>query len=103
MKSLSCLAGCCLMALALTACSTAQETAQGGTTFCFNCHSETSPLGIKIKWAEAGYANSVHYGGQVERDYTQTLFGGCPPFIQPIAASCTGQGGMHSGPANGNV
>ena len=55
---LSC--GLVVLVLVLSACSSAQSTAQTGTTFCFNCHSETSPLGLKILWAESGYALSVH-------------------------------------------
>ena len=71
----------CLVVLGLSACGSAREQAQTGTNFCFNCHSETSALGIKIKWAEAGYDNSVHFRGQVERDYAQVAaVGGCPPF-----------------------
>jgi len=98
----SCLLAC-LVALGSTACSTARDRAQTGTTYCLNCHSETSALGIKIKWAEAGYEESVHAKGQVERIYTQTLQGGCPPFVQATAATCTGQGGTHSGDTRGNV
>ena len=106
MKSFPRIASCCLVAVALSACSTARDsnpTAQAGTTFCFNCHSETSALGLKILWAQAGYATSVHSQGQVERDYSQVLAGGCPPFVQATAATCTAQGGTHGGTAGGNV
>ncbi len=110
MKSVLAFASCSLIALGLTACGSARDTGAAGTAFCFNCHSETSALGIKIKWAEAGYANSVHYGGQVERDYAQVAAtGGCPPFVQSVADTCTnppnlpGQGGTHSGASAGNI
>ncbi len=104
MRSALSFASCGLVVLGLSACGSARDSAQTGTNFCFNCHSETSALGIKIKWAEAGYANSVHFGGQVERDYIQVnAIGGCPPFVQATAATCTAQGGTHSGAAGGNV
>ncbi len=95
MKPASSLVACCLVALGLTACGSARDTGAAGTAFCFNCHSETSALGIKIKWAEAGYANSVHYGGQVERDYSLLpAMGGCPPFTVAAAnTTCVANGG----------
>ena len=99
---LSC--GLVVLVLVLSACSSAQSTAQTGTTFCFNCHSETSPLGLKILWAESGYALSVHQGGQVARIYVQVAAaGGCPSFVQATAATCTGAGGTHSGASGGNI
>jgi decaheme cytochrome c component MtrC/MtrF-like protein len=63
---------CCLVVLALAACGSQREnaTAQQGNTFCFNCHSETTALGKKILWAQAGFEESVHAKGQVERIYT---------------------------------
>ncbi len=106
MRSALSFVSCCVVVLGLAACGKARDTADatGGSGQCFNCHSETTTLGIKIKWAEAGYANSVHYGGQVERIYTQlAATGGCPPFVQATAATCTGQGGTHSGAAAGNI
>lgn len=107
MKSFPRIASCCLVAVALSACSTARDsnpTAQAGTTFCFNCHSETSALGIKISWAEAGYALSVHQGGQVARIYVQVAASGaCLPFVQATAATCTNAGGTHSGASGGNI
>ena len=63
MKSLSSFVICCLVVLGLTACSKVREEAQGGTAWCFTCHSETTALGIKIKWAEAGYEESRHGAG----------------------------------------
>jgi hypothetical protein len=102
MRSVSSFASC-LLVLALAACGRARETSSSGSATCFGCHSETTQLGIKIKWAEAGYDNSVHAHGQVERIYTQSLNGGCPPFVQATAATCTGQGGTHGGAAGGNV
>ncbi|HEX7488247.1 MAG TPA: hypothetical protein VF341_05035, partial [Anaeromyxobacteraceae bacterium] len=85
----------CLAVLGLSACGSAREQAQTGTNFCFNCHSETSALGIKISWAQAGYANSVHFGGQVERDYAQVAgMGVCPPFAVAAGnATCVAGGG----------
>jgi hypothetical protein len=104
MRSPLSFASCGLVVLALSACSSARDPAQTGTTFCFNCHSETSALGIKISWAEAGYALSVHQGGQVARIYVQVAaVGGCPPFVQATAATCTGAGGTHSGASGGNI
>lgn len=103
MKSVLSFVSCCLVVLGLSACGKARDSSQGGTAFCFNCHSETSALGIKIKWAEAGYDFSVHKGGQVERVYLQIpATGACPPFIQATAATCTGQGGSHNA-AGGNI
>jgi hypothetical protein len=65
----------------LTACGTARDDDESGSAFCFGCHSETSELGKKIEWAQAGYDYSVHKNGQVERDYTQiTTAGDCTPF-----------------------
>jgi hypothetical protein len=87
----------CLAVLGLSACGSAREQAQTGTNFCFNCHSETSALGIKIKWAEAGYAESRHGVGALNVDTAPTpppsTGGICPPFVQPTAATCTGNGG----------
>jgi len=93
-SALSFMSGC-LVVLGLSACGSAQDPAQTGTNFCFNCHSETSAIGIKIKWAEAGYDNSVHFRGQVERDYAQlNAIGGCPPFAFAAAnATCAAGGG----------
>lgn len=103
MRSVSSFASCCLLVLALAACGKARDTDSGGSAWCFDCHSETTALGSKIKWAQAGYDNSVHWGGQVERLYAQSLNGACPPFIQATAGNCTSQGGTHSGGSNGNV
>jgi hypothetical protein len=103
MKTVVLFAWCGLVALGATACSKARDTGTG-TAFCFNCHSETTALGKKIKWAEAGYATSVHSEGQVERVYTQlSPQGGCPAFVQATAATCTNNGGSHSGAAGGNI
>jgi hypothetical protein len=100
MKSFSSITSCCLVAAMLGACSSANTTSsqqsQSGTTFCFNCHSETSDLGKKILWAQAGYATSVHSQGQVARIYSQVVAGGCPPFVPATPANCTAQNGTLS-------
>src|SRR5512133_3353311 len=84
----------CLFALGLTACSTAREDTQSssGNTFCFGCHSETSDLGKKILWAQAGYEHSVHKNGQVERIYVEVTPppGGCAPFPTGVCFVPTG-------------
>ena len=82
MKSFLSFLSSCLLVLGLTACGTARDDADGGSTFCFGCHSETSELGKKISWAEAGYDNSVHKNGQIGRLYAEipTPTGGCAPW-----------------------
>jgi len=72
----------CLLILGLAGCGTARDSAEEGSTFCFGCHSETSELGKKISWAEAGYDLSVHKNGQIGRIYEQitTTPGACAPF-----------------------
>lgn len=88
----------CLVVLGLSACSSSRETAQTGTNFCFNCHSETSALGIKIKWAEAGYQESRHGVGAlnpITAPVPPSATGGiCPPFAVAAAnATCAANGG----------
>ncbi len=84
----------CLAVLGLSACGSAREQAQTGTNFCFNCHSETSALGIKIKWAEAGYAESRHGVGALNVDTAAvpppSTGGICPPFA---GGACAANGG----------
>jgi hypothetical protein len=77
----------CLFVLGLAACGTAQTSSQdtAGNTFCFGCHSETSDLGKKILWAQAGYGHSVHLNGQIDRIYVSVplpagVAGSCAPF-----------------------
>lgn len=95
----------CLVVLTVSACSSSNTSQTSeGSSFCFGCHSETTALGQKILWAQTGYEESVHAKGQVARIYTQlAASGGCPPFVQATAATCTGQGGTHSGAASGNI
>lgn len=106
MKNASSFLTLCLVAFGVAACSSSRDTATTaqGSQFCFECHSETSTLGQKISWAQAGYDLSVHKNGQVGRLYSQlNATGGCPPFVQATAATCTGQGGTHSGASAGNI
>ncbi len=88
MKSCLSFLSSCLLILGLAGCGTARDSAQEGSTFCFGCHSETSELGKKIKWAEAGYDLSVHKNGQVGRIYTPVTMatGACAPW--PDAPGC---------------
>ncbi len=87
MKSFLSFLSSCLLVLGLSACGTARDSTDGGSTFCFGCHSETSELGKKISWAEAGYDHSVHKNGQIGRIYAEipTPPGGCAPWP---AADC---------------
>ncbi len=71
MKSVLSFLSSCLLVLGLTACGTARDESAAGNTFCFGCHSETTELGQKILWAEAGYDHSVHKNGQVGRIFTE--------------------------------
>ncbi len=78
-----------LLALLLAACGDSNnDNAQAGTTFCFNCHSETTALGQKILWAQAGFEESVHAKGQIERLYTQLAPSGATvggTYFAPVA------------------
>ncbi len=79
MKSFLSFLSSCLLVLGLTACGTARDEDQAGNTFCFGCHSETSELGKKISWAEAGWDNSVHAKGQIGRVFTKITSATQPP------------------------
>ena len=98
MRSALSFASGCVIVLLSTACSSVNESAQDpGNTFCFGCHSETSALGKKILWAQAGWETSVHAEGQVARIYDLLPAEGvCPSFIQTTSATCTSNGGKFS-------
>ncbi len=85
MKSRLSFLSSCLIILGLTACGTARDESAAGNTFCFGCHSETTELGQKILWAEAGYDHSVHKNGQVGRIFTEVS----SPVTPPPAGWCT--------------
>ncbi len=93
MKSTLSFLSSCLVVLGLVACGTARDEAAGGNTFCFGCHSETTELGKKIDWAQAGHDNSVHKNGQIGRIYTQitTAPGTCTPFTDAACFVAVGQ------------
>ncbi len=96
MKKASSFLALCLVVVGLGACSSARDTTSAqGSQFCFECHSETSTLGQKVLWAQAGYDLSVHKNGQVGRLYSQlNATGACPPFAVAAAnATCAAQGG----------
>jgi hypothetical protein len=97
MKPIVAAVSCCLAA-GLAACGSSRNdkdgaTGQTGSAFCFSCHSESTPLGFAILWAQGGYEQSVHALGQVERVYTQTVQGACTGFVATNEAACSAGGG----------
>lgn len=94
MKPVSALPFVAFAALCLGACGDPEPLEPARRTFCFDCHSESTPLGVKIESAQAGYDKSGHKQGQVGRLYVQlAATGGCPSFVAATASDCTGVGG----------